>query len=258
LKEALKNLTSNATLTMALTTMPGFIMWMSTEWGCAGTKAHQTLFGSTPASVLHSDPAAASAVGMLSAQLMEESVSRSTHAEQMQYLEEFTKTFERFSYFGGQLAFDNVNNLLKAIVLQATTAFEVVASDSYYAALALRPAIFPPLDPAKLPSFSSRKRRLDVYRKGFKVDRAEIKAQLENPDIDAICLTRNVITHKGGTYDDEFIKYASGVPLLARLAPFTLHRNLLLDGITVGGLVRATFSRAVNLIVEVDKWLQTH
>jgi hypothetical protein len=76
-----------------------------------------------------------------------------------------------------------------------------------------------------------------------------------NPAFRAISAMRNVIVHKAGKIDDEFVKKRGTDP---RLSHYRDGDQLLLDGELIQTLFREFFRFAQSLIESVDTWIADH
>lgn len=238
-RSALATFQSNVELAMGVSTIPGFTFWMAQEWFAASLRAHRDVAGTTPVESL--DQATLNFLGVTMEKYMREAMALNRD-RQVQHLIERTTMFEKFSMDAGKPAQECLNGLLKSILVQSATAFEVLTGDLHKGARNEKPSSFPSFPAEKSgPRFTSRDMAQTAYRQYFTTDRIGIDGALKNDAVNAIFLTRNVILHKASRYDGEFIKYGALNSLLASLAPFDVDRELLLDGLTVSKILNGVF-----------------
>jgi hypothetical protein len=85
---------------------------------------------------------------------------------------------------------------------------------------------------------------------GIKSD--EIDDALADKQLDALSLVRNLLVHKSGRADQQYIRDRKGIPEAPELEQdFPLR----LDGITAKSFVRFAYNVAVNLTRGVDSWM---
>jgi hypothetical protein len=95
-----------------------------------------------------------------------------------------------------------------------------------------------------------------AYSEAFvKANRARttaIDAALSNKKLDALCAVRNLIVHKAGVADEDYIEDQKHAPSAPKLK---LRETLTLDGTKTRDLIDPVIMCAVQLISAVDKWL---
>lgn len=95
----------------------------------------------------------------------------------------------------------------------------------------------------------------EAYARAFFKDSDTIDRALNNPALDALSLVRNVLIHRAGVVDSEYV---------ARSQKFVLAPNaklgeiLNLDGIIVSDLIRGSIMASSDLVIAVDKWIGQH
>jgi hypothetical protein len=96
----------------------------------------------------------------------------------------------------------------------------------------------------------------EAYAAAFDKDHNQIDATLKDNALDALSVVRNVLVHKAGKPDDEYLRRAKNlknVPTHTVLAG-----NLSLDGEIVVGLIKPALVQASQLLRAVDEWLHKH
>jgi hypothetical protein len=149
------------------------------------------------------------------------------------------------------------HGLLKSIVTQSYTALEILIGDLYQKSRIKYEHLFP----AKKYTFASRARFRKAYKETF--SDAALDSILLHDSVEALCLLRNVIVHKSGVTDTEFMsndrKYP-GYPfcdLLKRLWPgLTEGKEIPLDGAKVSEIINPAMQQAFELAAAMERWLK--
>jgi hypothetical protein len=95
----------------------------------------------------------------------------------------------------------------------------------------------------------------DAYWQAFSKDNEDVCGAIMDESLDAIAAVRNVIVHKAGIVDQEFINKTKRS---LRLSAVTSKQRLAIDGPLVQYLVEPVISQSVKLTQAVDKWLVDH
>jgi hypothetical protein len=139
-----------------------------------------------------------------------------------------------------------VRAVLESQITLSWTAFETLAEDLWNAALACHPG-----SATQKPYF----RRLESIRetyKGLSPTSNEINAVLANPDLRKLNLVRNVLIHKAGIVDQQFLDGAADI---AWNSGDTLSQLIRIDGARVKELVNPVVRSGEELIRSVDRWI---
>jgi hypothetical protein len=94
-----------------------------------------------------------------------------------------------------------------------------------------------------------------AYSDAFSKHFAEIKSAIEHSSVDALASARNVLVHKGGMVDNEFIRKCKG------WGPFgsaEKEKPLELTGVIVRDLLTESLGNGVKLLKSVNDWLINH
>jgi hypothetical protein len=94
----------------------------------------------------------------------------------------------------------------------------------------------------------------EAYARAFDKDSSQIDEALTDKVIDALRIVRNVIVHKAGAADSEYLKMVSSL----RLPPAALGRPIVLTGENVVNLVSPVIDCSKGLLSAVDAWLIKH
>jgi hypothetical protein len=92
----------------------------------------------------------------------------------------------------------------------------------------------------------------DAYSEAFG-DKA-INAIIEDKTLTALSLVRNLIVHKGGVVDDDYLKRKNDLPPSA-IADFG--KSLPMDGELTGALISRPIILGIELIMAVDNWISS-
>jgi hypothetical protein len=93
-----------------------------------------------------------------------------------------------------------------------------------------------------------------AYTEAFYDDTDVIKAAMDNPMLDGLSAIRNVIVHKAGRVDEEYLSRTKKLDL----PKVTLGEILPLDGEFVARLLASAIASSTALIEAVDNWLDQH
>jgi hypothetical protein len=93
-----------------------------------------------------------------------------------------------------------------------------------------------------------------AYSTAFSKNSANVDAALRSAALDAASIVRNLLVHRAGVADEEYVDRAkgAGLPKLATGDRFPLNGN------TSAKIIREALDAAVGLIKAVDGWLKTH
>jgi hypothetical protein len=144
-------------------------------------------------------------------------------------------------------------SLLKSVIIQAWTSFEVLSEDLINGAKAEYPTFFSGVDFSTF-RFRSRKRIRAAYRITF-ADDLNICAAVNHDSVDALALLRNVLVHKAGIADHDF---TDGIPTSSLLSPFSGVKEgqpIEINGTVMRSIVDSSFNCGYALIIAVNNWL---
>src|SRR5262249_50760710 len=144
--------------------------------------------------------------------------------------------------------------LLKSIIIQAWTAIEVLCEDLWNKSLkagssCLTRPTEKEIDKHRL-GFRSRTRIRETYKFVFKLDNTEIMEVLDEPDLDAVAVLRNVLIHKSGIIDATFIKDSKNIQQLQEFRKLNL--NIKLNAEIVRNLIDPIVPLGYYLLLHVD------
>jgi hypothetical protein len=139
-----------------------------------------------------------------------------------------------------------VRALLESQITLAWTAFETLSEDVWQAVQACHPQSV-----TTRPNF----RRLESIRatyRGLLPTSENINTILSDSEIRKLNLVRNIVVHKGGIVDQEFLDQAEKI---AWHVSDPLYKLIHIDGARVKELVNPAIRAGEDLIRAVDKWL---
>jgi hypothetical protein len=91
----------------------------------------------------------------------------------------------------------------------------------------------------------------EAYMRAFSEKSSRVDAAINNPSIDALSLVRNVLLHRAGKADDEYVRQQSrfSVPKAAK------GETIRLDGQNTSDLIKPAISSSKSLMIAVDNWI---
>jgi hypothetical protein len=92
----------------------------------------------------------------------------------------------------------------------------------------------------------------EAYSSAFDHKSSRIDAALGSNSLDALSAMRNVLVHKAGRADDEYVKRCAYLPTLPKTPK---SQPILLNGKIIVGLIRPCLENARNLMTAVDDWI---
>ena len=163
---------------------------------------------------------------------------------------------------------DWLHSVLQSAVIQAWTAFEVLAEDLHSFTRQAYSMYFRPEDYASKYYFQKRDKMRFSYERAFMND-SDIGAALGDRKIDELSLLRNLIVHNRGIVDEKFrqqcedaIQFVHSTPentiLLKEWSNLPIQHEFMFDGLLVRSVLDGTQAAAYQLLSAVDKWVTTH
>lgn len=173
---------------------------------------------------------------------------------------EYRTGFNNFNYFiqlfiGSHIE-DGVRAILESAIKNSWTAFEVLCQDLISEAARDFPTCFHHINFQDVDfGFKSRARIRHAYRTTFKSNYDLVSKAMNDDSMDALALLRNVLVHKSGLADDEFLDGAKFIPLLNPFHGHTEGQRVEIDGNIIKSVVGASSRMAVELMIGVDTWI---
>ena len=148
-----------------------------------------------------------------------------------------------------------LHGLLKSILIQAWTAFEVLAEDLHCGAREKHPECFTSnICSAKGYHFRRLGSLKESYKKAFGND-FNINAVIESKEVKALAVVRHLLVHRNGIVDQAFLNQCSESPVVTNFSAFAANQEVLITGSMVRLLVDPTVRLGYKLIQSVDEWM---
>jgi len=159
-----------------------------------------------------------------------------------------------------ELLNDPLHALLQSIVIQAWSSLEVLIEDlcRYSIKLGSASLSVPTEKQWRSLGFRSRNKFRATYDFVFPSDNAKIKNILRSQEIDSLALVRNVLVHKAGIIDDEFMKGSKFNPQLDYYRSLGEGAEILMTGYKMRSLVDPCMPLGYDLGNTVNSWLFAH
>ena len=153
-----------------------------------------------------------------------------------------------------------LHDLLKAMVLQAWTAFEVLAHDLWAQVVTLRPELRSQIsnNEWKKAGHRSLSKIGNLYSFTFRNDNLHILSIFDDQALKGLALTRNLIVHTGGRIDEQFKDQRKGLRSLYLIKQRKINASIKLNGENVRAVVYPVTALGYSLVIAVDKWLHSH
>ena len=284
---------ANVNGVLTILSMPGMVTWVTTAWNAASTTAQKETVGlnnTQPLSQSQLDEIGNRAGGYLRRAMNNPDVHPRLMMIQM------TNVFETNFSRSNILLHSSLESILKMVLVQIWTAFEVLAQELWENVINEHPHHLAGLDgksgPVTMPPSkkdAGKQVSLNVLRENgydlshamgtvlkekfnftvldevrrayisaFASDRDEIERIISDKSLDALAAMRHMIVHRAGVIDKDFMDDSNGLSVLAAIRSLGLKQPVLIDGDLVRVLVEPVLNCGSALIYEVDKWLTNH
>ena len=179
-----------------------------------------------------------------------------------------TKRFEQICATNERM-YELLETILQSVVIQAWTAFEVLAEDLWTRVLRLRPKLETRTkDEKRWSGPRSRMKIANLYRFTFRADNAAIMRAVNGHRVHALAMARNVLVHNGGFIDKSFIsdrkpvgpkgEKQRGGKYLKAIRGRRIGYKIRFTGPLVRSLVDPVTPLGFDLVRAVDRWLVIH
>lgn len=248
--EALAKFEENKRLALGLLALPGFAFDAASRWMEASEWAKNQIVGSKakPEQIQKH----VQKIGPLMEQRMAVLMQRPPE-KQKEVLAASTIMFEDFAERCGPTMYGPRENLLRSVIVQSWLAFEVLSEDLWHGVMDENSTL---LTKPKQVKFRSRFWIRTTYTDTFTADNAALIAVLADTAIDALALVRNVIVHKAGNADRDFLTGCQTTPSLSSFSNLNPKDPIFVDGVVFRSIVADGLTAGYELIVAVDAWLR--
>lgn len=255
-------------------------------WTSASIRAQHEIIGTDEATQEQLDASADKIVKRVK-ELMDEKMRADASAKgaKIAVLSNLTRQFESFLDHSGPAYQDTLETLLKSILIQMWGNIEVMLGDLWELVLNEHPYHLSGLlgnDSEKQISLSLlEKHKFDLsktmgtllkgkftftvlvdikkaYSAAFRDDGESIQQHLASDSLRGLSAVRNVLVHRGGILDENFMKGSSKIAELDEIRSYGVGGSLFLDGITLKNLIDPALKSSVDVIKSVDEWLIAH
>lgn len=149
--------------------------------------------------------------------------------------------------------------LLEQMVIQAWTAFEVMAEQLWTRTIKQRPKLETRTKAERRDSNPrSRSKIPNLYRFTFRNDNDAILRILQSKRVHSLAIARNVLVHSGGRIDNWFIRDRKGMTPLKVIRGKRPGYRIAFTGRMVRHLIDPVTPLGFDLVRAVDKWLFDH
>lgn len=267
-QKSLLSFYKNLRLTLGLVASPGWSAMIKMQWDVATRNAAVDVGGVdgllsaetwTPDQVKNWEKGR----NELMAQIVSENSPLLHH-----HLEVMTRELDTLASRCGEFVHGMMEGLLKSLCIQAWTAIEVLIEDLHSQTIEDHPQCFSDeiremqfktrnyVKPGKRFFFRRREQFRDSYSYAFSYDR-DIDSAIGHNALDALVSIRNLIVHKGGIVDAQFLKEEEPkAPTLKTLFSLVDKQELKFDGNVTHTLIDDAVGQAYKLIRAVNAWLE--
>lgn len=219
--EAVSAYRENINLMNTMAMVPGYSFMNGENWGISVVRAMNELGSQNP-----DDPA----VGLLASKIFDEyDIPPDNDGSKRKHFFEANSNAEKIASLPGRtLSHGALHGLLKSLVIQAWTAFEILSEDLWTLTTKQRPELENNITKKEWREcgFRSIKKLRTLYAYTFRIDSSSIQSAMTDSSVEALSLLRNVLVHLGGKTDSEFISRGTGIAVLSQFARFHSVRRL--------------------------------
>lgn len=147
--------------------------------------------------------------------------------------------------------------LLKSLIIQSWSAFELMAEKLHKSVREHHPNLFTPELLSGKYGFRTERQLPPSYATLFGGD-ASINSSAWNSDIKAHAILRHLLIHSHGKVDDGHLMQRKKPPIVKEWDAFNLGDEITLDGGLVRRILDRTTKAAYNLMLSVSQWIDKH
>ena len=147
-----------------------------------------------------------------------------------------------------------LHDILKSVIIQAWSAFEVLAEDLHRLSREKHAPLFRSEAVSARYNFRGLKSLNAAFVKLFCRD-SRIQNVVGSKEIKAVAVLRHLLVHKNGIIDRRFLEQCSEHPVVTDFAMFKEQQEVLINGEMVRSLVDPALRHGFELIRLVDDWM---
>jgi hypothetical protein len=254
-RDVLRVFHAGITQVLGTLVMPGFAFGTGVKWGGITNKHIHEHFNNLPFTQAELSKMPIEVWNKIEREMA--TAMRLSDDEVKIQLEGMTRQFETFVERCGENIHAPVHNLLRSLVILIWVSLETLSEDLLLASIREHPECFT-LAGNEEWKFRSRKAIRKSYLSAFHIDNADINALINAECIDATSLLRNVLVHKAGFADDEFLDKGRRLALLTPFHALQATQPIELNGQIVDSILSPAIQCGYDLVVAVDKWIVAH
>ena len=245
---------SNVRLLTSIAMVPGYAFMNGENWGYAIIKARQQTGIANP-----DHPKVQEAASKIWDDL---DVKGFDDSSKQHFYDSTENAAKMASLPGRPLSHGALHALLKSMIVQAWTAFEVLVESLWNGALDA--GLTSVARPTKKEinrhqiGFGSRAKIRNAYQFVFKQDNTALMRILNDVSVDALAAMRNVLVHSAGIIDNDFMNHSESVAILAPFLSLGEGKTIELTGDVVRALVDPVSVNGYAFLQELDNWMKGH
>lgn len=248
-RKAEKGFRLNMNLVNSLAMVPGYSFMNGENWGISVVRAMNELHSENP-----DEPE----VATVAARIFDEYDGGPIYQSQIDHFYEANANAGKIASLPGRpLSRGALVSLLKSLLIQSWSAFEVLAEELHESVRDEHAKLFLPGLLSQKYGFRSERTLPRAYNDLFGGN-AAINSSIWNPDIKAQALLRHLLVHKDGIADQSFLKQCKEPPIVLEWDSYIAKDAIVVDGALVRRLVDRTTVAGYNLILSVAHWIDSH
>lgn len=292
-RAAARSFAANIERVLGLLSLPGYTAWVMTEWLAASTRASSEIVGKNATSEqiqARTNDIGSRAEGYLAQAMYAPDVDQRLVMIRMTQMVEQNVVHSRPDIHAA------AEGLLKTVLIQTWTAFEVLSEELWEGVLNEHPHRLAGLEGKSGESNEQRqnnplqkhvvlhelhKHGYDLskvmgtilkgqfnftvlasirraYFAAFTKSRGDIEEAILHQSLDALSAVRNLLVHRAGIIDQKFLADSNGIASLEPLRKFGLRNPAEFTGDVVRDVVKPVLETSTRLVVSVDAWLTKH
>ena len=182
---------------------------------------------------------------------------RKMAGDQISAMIQMTSNLESLARNGGPVVRDALEVILKSVIIQSWTAFEMLCEQLVGLCRNEHSAYFS--ESAK--TVKCRFRRLETLKKAYRDvfgNDAGMNSLLESPAVKGLALLRHLLVHCGGVVDQLFLDQCREPPQIHYFSTWSLRQTIEIDGDMIHTLVHPVNNTGFELVQLVSNWIHSH